>query len=224
MRWHQEVTGYAGAMALLGAAASASATTDRQRAGRAGRTPRQTDVLDAFEALILAEGFRHLTVGEIAARLGCSRRTLYDLAPSKDDLVALAVERYLDGFLGDCLDEIGRHRSPARQLEASAALVTERFAALSPAFTADLVATPRLATMVTTFTNRFADGLQAVVEAGVRQGAFRRVHPRLVAEAILGLVDRLQDPAVLGELGLTYDEAARQVAGLFLDGIRARPA
>ena len=207
-------------MAILGAAASAAAT-DRQRAGR---TARQADVLDAFESLILAEGFRHLTVGEIAARLGCSRRTLYDLAPSKDDLVALAVERYLDGFLADCLTEIARHRSPARQLEASAALVTERFAALSPAFTADLVATPRLAALVTTFTNRFADGLEAVVDAGVRQGVFRRVHPRLVAEAILGLVDRLQDPAVLGELGLTYDEAARQVAGLFLDGIRARPA
>ena len=207
-------------MAILGAAASAAAT-DRQRAGR---TARQAHVLDAFEALILAEGFRHLTVGEIAARLGCSRRTLYDLAPSKDDLVALAVERYLDGFLADCLTEIARHRSPARQLEASAALVTERFAALSPAFTADLVATPRLAALVTSFTNRFADGLEAVVDAGVRQGVFRRVHPRLVAEAILGLVDRLQDPAVLGELGLTYDEAARQVAGLFLDGIRARPA
>ena len=206
-------------MAILGAAAS----TDRQRSGHAGRTARQADVLDAFEALILAEGFRHLTVGEVAARLGCSRRTLYDLAPSKDDLVALAVERYLDDFLGDCLAEIARHRSPARQLEAAAALVTERFAALSPAFTADLVATPRLAALVTVFTNRFADGLEAVVDAGVRQGVFRRVHPRLVAEAILGLVDRLQDPAVLADLGLTYDEAARQVAGLFLDGIRARP-
>lgn len=204
-------------MALLGAAAG----TDRTRTGL---TPRQTDVLDAFEALILAEGFRHLTVGATAARLGCSRRTLYDLAPSKDDLVALAVERYLARFLDDCLTEIGRHRSPARQLEAAAALVTARFAGLSDAFTADVVATPRTAALVATFAGRFADGLEAVVETGVRQGTFRRVHPRLVAEAILGLVDRLQDPAVLRGLGLSYDEAARQVAGLFLDGIRTRNA
>lgn len=213
------------AVALLGVSPP-NPTNRPARPGGApgGRTARQADLLDEFEALILAEGFRRLTVGEIASRLGCSRRTLYDLAPSKDDLVALAVERYLDRFVADCLAEIARHRSPARQLEAASALVAERFASLTDAFTADVVATPRTAALVERFTTQFADGLVAVIDAGVRQGAFRRVHPRLVAEAILGIVARLQEPTVLGALGISYDEAARQITAVFLDGIRARPA
>jgi AcrR family transcriptional regulator len=183
---------------------------------------RQGELLDAFEALILAEGFRHLTVGAIAERLGCSRRTLYELAPSKDELVALAVRRHLARLVDDGLAATARHRSPARRLEAVAELVADRFAALSPAFTADVVATPRTAELVGEFARRFADDLAEVVAAGVDAGQFRRVHPRLVAEAILGLVDRLQDPAVLADLGLSPSEAARQVARLFLDGIRLR--
>ena len=57
---------------------------------------RQQQVLDAFEELIKRCGFRHLTVGSIADMLHCSRRTLYELAASKDDLVALAVSRLFD--------------------------------------------------------------------------------------------------------------------------------
>jgi AcrR family transcriptional regulator len=183
---------------------------------------RQTEVLDAFERLILAEGFRHLTVGGIAARIGCSRRTLYELAPTKDELVALTVRRYLDGLVSESFATIARHRSPTRQLEAAAELVATRLARLSPAFTGDLAATPRTADLVSLFAQQFADRLADVIAAGIEQGRFRRVHPHLVAEAILGLVDRLLDPAVLDRLGLTYDEAARQITRLFLDGIRSR--
>jgi len=202
-------------MSLLAAAAEA---------GRApvARSPRRTELLDAFEALIVAEGFRHLTVGEIARRLGCSRRTLYELAPSKDELVALTVRRHLDRLVTDAARVVGHHRSPARQLEVTTELVATRLASLSAAFTADVVATPRTARLVTVFAERFADGLAEVVEAGIEAGRFRRVHPRLVAEAILGLVDRLRDPTVLDSLGLSYDEAARQIGRLLLDGIRLR--
>jgi AcrR family transcriptional regulator len=158
----------------------------------------------------------------VARRLGCSRRTLYELAPSKDDLVVLAVERYLDRFLARCLDEIGRHKKAGRQLEAAAAIVVQEFAALTEPFTTDVVATPRTAALVATFTERFGDGLAAVVAEGTRQGEFRRVHPRLVAEVILGIVGRLQQPGVLHEVGLDYADAARQVSTVFLDGLRAR--
>jgi AcrR family transcriptional regulator len=183
---------------------------------------RQTEVLDALEALIRAEGFRHLTVADIAARLACSRRTLYELAPSKDELVALTVRRYLDALVSDAFATIARHRSPARQLEAGAELVVHQLASLSPAFTGDLGTTARTAELVTAFAQQFADGLAGVVAAGIEQGQFRRVHPHLVAEAILALVDRFLNPAVLERLGLSYDEAARQITRLFLDGIRHR--
>ena len=47
---------------------------------------RQARLLGEIEAIYLAEGFRGSTVGELAARLRCSRRALYELAPSKEEL------------------------------------------------------------------------------------------------------------------------------------------
>lgn len=185
-------------------------------------TARQSALLDAFRALIVREGFRHLTVGEIASRLECSRRTLYELAPSKDDLVALAVEQFLDEFLTRCLAEIDRHKKPGRQLEAAAATVVSEFSSLTEAFTRDAVSTPRTAALLGRFTQQFAEGLAVVIEEGIRKGEFRRVNPRLVAEAILGIVNRLQQPGVLAGVGLDYADAARQVSVVFLDGLRAR--
>ena len=40
-------------------------------------SPRQVEILDTLQALFLAEGFRHLTIGDLVDRLRCSRRTLY---------------------------------------------------------------------------------------------------------------------------------------------------
>ena len=44
---------------------------------------RSAETLIALEALILSEGFSSLSVSDIASKLKCSKRTLYELAPSK---------------------------------------------------------------------------------------------------------------------------------------------
>ena len=43
---------------------------------------------------MLARGFAKLTVADIARELRCSRRTLYELAPSRDDLVVRVIRRF----------------------------------------------------------------------------------------------------------------------------------
>ncbi len=185
-------------------------------------TPRQEAVLDDLERLVLREGFRDLTVGDLAARLNCSRRTLYELAASKDDLVVLVIRRYFEGFMARGLAAAARHRKPGRQLEALASGIVEELAGLGEQFSRDVVTTPRTAEVVAELAARFVEAVNGIVEHGVETGDFRRVNPRLVGEAMLGIVSRLQDPASLERLGLGYAEAARQVASLVLDGLRAR--
>ena len=58
-------------------------TTDSHNSHSAPINKRRADTLEAFEALILAEGFSLLNVSEIAARLRCSKRTLYELARAR---------------------------------------------------------------------------------------------------------------------------------------------
>ena len=57
---------------------------------------RQKELLADLEALFFASGFRTVTVDEIATRLKCSKRTLYEIAPSKQELFVLVIESWLD--------------------------------------------------------------------------------------------------------------------------------
>ena len=54
---------------------------DRQMTSPVRRgAARRDELSDALVALLLAEGFAHLTLDDVAARLRCSKRTLYALA------------------------------------------------------------------------------------------------------------------------------------------------
>ena len=60
-------------------------------------------LLDELERLFVAEGFAHLSVADLAARLRVSRSTLYRLATGKQELAELVISRMFDR-----MDESGR--------------------------------------------------------------------------------------------------------------------
>ena len=72
-------------------------------------TVRQLEILDTLDESVLGGGFSDLTMAEIAKRMTCSLRTLYGIAPSKEELVLAVADRHLQGpfdnpkvFLGQC--------------------------------------------------------------------------------------------------------------------------
>ena len=55
---------------------------------------RRTELFEELTALLIAEGFAAFTLDDLAARLRCSKRTLYGLAGSKEQLVRAAVVHF----------------------------------------------------------------------------------------------------------------------------------
>src|SRR3974390_1369355 len=58
------------------------------------QTLTDNEFLDGLTNLFLREGITGLTVGEIAARLRCSRRRLYGIALTKEAIFSVMVDRY----------------------------------------------------------------------------------------------------------------------------------
>jgi len=56
---------------------------------------RQQEILDELESGVRSAELARLTMAEIAARMNCSLRTLYGIAPSKDALILTIVDRRL---------------------------------------------------------------------------------------------------------------------------------
>ena len=82
---------------------------------------RHSELLDALVDLLLAEGFAHLTLDELAGRLRCSKRTLYALAGSKEQLVRAVVVHFFERAttrVEAAVAAVGRARRPRRGLPA----------------------------------------------------------------------------------------------------------
>jgi AcrR family transcriptional regulator len=102
------------------------------------RTARALAVLEELEALYKAEGFAHFTAEELAARLRCSRRMLYQLAPSLDELAALVVDRFFQQMGVTCYAKASAGRTRTEQLDAFVELGVQEgeFTAMSSSFVA----------------------------------------------------------------------------------------
>ena len=187
--------------------------------GPATRTEGQQRVLDALEALIIAEGFSHLTVADIADKLHCSRRTLYDVAPTKDDLVVMAVAQFVDRLLESMRDVAAAVSNPVEALSALTQLGVDASAAFSPEFERDSMNNARTRSEVGRFDIGLISMIRGLIEDAIRLGEFREgINATLAAHACVGALAAIQDPAVLADASATYGDAVRQHFEIFTAG------
>src|SRR5690606_1581545 len=104
-------------------------------------TARQRELLDELGVLV-DNGFADLTMAGLAARLSCSLRTLYELAPSRDELVLLVVDRNLWRIGRQAAAVIEPDMAPLDALRAYLAATTMAVAGLREPFARDLAAVP----------------------------------------------------------------------------------
>lgn len=184
-------------------------------------SPRHLELLNELETIVLTEGFRDLTVGTLAQRLRCSRRTLYEIADSKDALVLLVIDRVLR--------RVGRRAqeaasSGATHFDRLRAFLTEGVVELHRAtvsFSEDVADEPAAHDLVASHF-RFATSLaEHMLSQGIEAGEFVPIHPMLAAQLLDAGVARLQDPAVLRTARVTLAQALEEFLTLFADGIRA---
>jgi AcrR family transcriptional regulator len=187
--------------------------------GTAGLTRRQTELLDQLEALFLAEGFARFTLDDLAARLHCSKTTLYALAGSKEQL-ALRVVRHFFRKATDAVEaQTGRETDPGLRVVAYLSAVARALAPAGDAFHRDLDAFAPGRETYERNTALAADRVRQLITDGVAEGRFREVHPALVADTVTTLMLRIGRGETARATGLDDATAYRELAALLLHGI-----
>ncbi len=181
-------------------------------------TPRQERLLDALETIFLKEGFRDVTVAELANRLRCSRRSFYELAPTKEALFLRVLDRYLSNLRSQ-----GRQGAidapPERAFEPYLMPAIEAARKLSTTLMRDIRSFPAANALWEQHTRERMDGLRALVERCVQLGLFRGIDAYLVAEVMAASLRRLGEPTFLATSGMSYREAVSELYGLLLRGL-----
>lgn len=186
---------------------------------RLPRAARDDLLLDRLEAIFLAEGFRALGVGDLAARLRCSRRTLYELAPSKQELFLLVLDRFLRRIRALGRERAAREPDLGRRVEALLEPGITETRQASEAFSADIQSSAPARRLMDDHQRQRMQLLREIVEQGSRGGVFRGLHPTLVAEVMIAAVGRVRQPDFLLDTGLTMSEAFAECSRLLRHGL-----
>jgi AcrR family transcriptional regulator len=183
-------------------------------------TNRQTQLRDALVDLVLEQGFSHLTMDDFAAQLNCSKRTLYALAASKEQLAVLAVRHFFKGATEQVEAAIARTRSPANRVTRYLEAVAEALRPASRAFRDDLANFRPATEIYEQNTLTAARRVRELIDEGTRAGAFRRVHAAFVSEVVTATMRRITSGEIATAAGLSDAEAYSELAQLVVAAIR----
>jgi AcrR family transcriptional regulator len=181
------------------------------------RSTRQEEVLDVVEAVFLREGIRGVRVGELAAEASCSRSTLYELAPSKEELLLLVLDRMLRRIMRRGAEAIAGADGPADRVRAMLTSGALDFATLGPQFLAAVREDSPSRLLFERRITESRDVLEAMIADAVSAGDFRQVDPAIAADAIIAIVMHFTDPH-------THGGTARlgELIDVVIDGLGAR--
>ncbi len=183
-------------------------------------TSRQTHLRDALVDLVLVQGFSHLTMDDFAAQLNCSKRTLYALASSKEQLAVLAVRHFFKRATEQVEAAIVRTRAPANRVTRYLEAVAEALRPASRAFRDDLASFGPATEIYEQNTLTAARRVGELIDEGTRAGAFRRVHAAFVSEVVTATMRRITSGEIAGATGLSDAEAYSELADLVVAAIR----
>jgi len=182
-------------------------------------SPRLRRIIDNLEVIFFEDGFLQFRTEDLARRLRCSKQTLYALAPSREELFELIIERFFcrireQGIIAaeqapDWISAVAGYLDVAVRATRTA----------SPQFVRDLARFDPGRRRLKHHQRLRIAGLEAIVAAGTREGAFGEIHSKLVADFMIHAVARMSDPNVLASCGLTMSQAYAELYQLFIYGL-----
>ena len=190
----------------------------------------QAQIIEAATERFRHYGYRKTTMAEVASDCGMSAGNLYRYFESKSDIGAAVSIAWFEALHQTVRAAIAQPGLSARQKLEAYVLAVNRFTVES------LRNTPHIQEMVDFLCEERRDLVEqhlntcheivvAILEEGVKRGAFRIADISTSARAVLNAIVRFEYPPLLALSGETnFDEEARAMVSLIVDGLSGDPA
>jgi TetR/AcrR family transcriptional regulator, cholesterol catabolism regulator len=169
-----------------------------------------------------AYGFRGVTMDDLAAELGMSKKTLYAHFPSKKALLEAVVFDKFRSVEAD-LDRIAAEHSSdfTASIRTLLTCMQRHTEELQPPYIRDVQKTPELFEVVRTRRRQIIQKyFGRLLEEGQQAGAIRKDIPAwLITEIVLGVIEAIVNPSKIGELGLSPTTALSAILKIILEGV-----
>ena len=154
------------------------------------RSARRDEVLDGLVALFLAEGFRSFSIEDWAARLQCSKSTLYLVAASKEQLITAAVRAFFRRATDRVEARVAEESDPIGRIGTYLEAISTELAPASARFFADLGEFAPAREIYLRNTAIAATRVQELVTAANREGSLDAAFVGAVAGTVMEAIQR----------------------------------
>jgi AcrR family transcriptional regulator len=202
------------------------ASRDHQPAARRGRPGHDySTVLRCAIELFIRQGYEATSIGDLARELGVTKSAVYHHVPSKEALLAAALDEALDG-LSTAIDDAVAARPEVDAYERLRSAVRQSVGILVahlPAVTLLLRVRGNSEVELAALKRRrlIDDKLAGLVQAAVDEGSLRAdIPPELISRLLFGMVNSLVE-WYRPDGPVSVHELSTSVVELAFDGLRA---
>ncbi len=177
-------------------------------------------VISEAKRLFFQHGFRRVTMEEIAANLRMSKKTIYGLFPSKEDLIKGVVFSIMMPKIAR-MSELMERSSGVAELFASAVEVFHTLGhEISEPMMSDMRMMPELWREIEERRLAVLSHLGEVIERGKKTGEVRPdLNTDLFLRIFMQTISRIANPSMMLELNLRPSDLGPQIFGIFFHGI-----
>lgn len=181
---------------------------------------RQRIIREAAE-LFHAKGYRHVTLNELAAQLGMSKKTLYQFFSGKEDIAEAVLDQTMRTIAGEVEQVLKGGGDPLVLLGVIFTGIKEEIGKLSPLFLADIQKhAPAVWARLEAFRGKQLLFLEQLLTRAQKEGQIRDVNVRLASAMMMDTIQRMVRPDFATKQGVTVPEVAETWMVLFLKGLR----
>lgn len=184
------------------------------------RSVRQEQILDGLIDLFLAEGFAVFSVADLAERLQCSKATLYDLADSKEQLIAAALRTFFRRATDQVEADLASVDDPVQRIDAYLSAIGRALQPAGAAFYDDLQAFAPAREVYSRNTAFAADRVRELVQEAAPER--RTVDADFIAAVAAQAMESIQTGDLRERTGFDDAEAYRQLAALIVSAVSGK--
>lgn len=185
---------------------------------------RQQGLLDELEAKLIRDGLGDLTMAEMAASVGCSLRTLYAIAPSKDELLLVLADRGLHRIGRAAIEALDPEMPALEALRTYLRIANEAVRPQTLTLSADVARVAGVSRVIDAHETYLSAIAQSLLDRAVAEGQIEPVDTAAVAHVLAGLGREFARPEVAELVQGSPNETADAITDVILRGLQRGPS
>jgi len=175
-------------------------------------------VMEDFEKL-LESGIGNQTMSDIASKLKVSLRTLYEIAPSKEELIISTMDRILKNTARQAYLAIKDISSPLVKLRTFTKIGNEAVGPKTQKFEMDLRKIEGAKHMIDFHQNAYIRQINKLLQEAEKKGEIKPIDTKAVAMILGGIGQEYSKPEIVMQLNQSPEASANMITNLIIKGL-----